>query len=142
MIGLALSGGGARAIAFHLGCMRALHERGVLSNVSIISSVSGGSVIGALYAYFDESFEQFDERVQALLRSGLHDAILSHVLSPSLLVRILFTNLISRPAAFAAGLNKKPPPFRRWATRSDGLDLALRDVLEPVINFCERETAA
>jgi hypothetical protein len=33
MIGLALSGGGSRAIAFHLGCLRALQERGVLQKV-------------------------------------------------------------------------------------------------------------
>jgi predicted acylesterase/phospholipase RssA len=29
-IGLTLSGGGTRAMAFHLGCMRALHEVGIL----------------------------------------------------------------------------------------------------------------
>src|SRR3546814_1286445 len=36
-IGLALSGGGSRAIAFHLGCLRALHDRGVLPKVSVLS---------------------------------------------------------------------------------------------------------
>jgi NTE family protein len=50
-IGLALSGGGSRAIAFHLGCLRALHDRGVLEKISVISAVSGGSVVTALYAY-------------------------------------------------------------------------------------------
>jgi len=40
MIALALSGGGSRAIAFHLGCLRALNERGVLQKVSVISAVS------------------------------------------------------------------------------------------------------
>ena len=30
-VGLALSGGGARAMAFHLGCLRALHDRGILA---------------------------------------------------------------------------------------------------------------
>jgi predicted acylesterase/phospholipase RssA len=48
-IALALSGGGSRAIAFHLGCLRALHDRGVLDKVRVISSVSGGSVIAAAY---------------------------------------------------------------------------------------------
>lgn len=41
-VGLALSGGGSRAIAFHLGCLRALHDRGVLNRLRVISSVSGG----------------------------------------------------------------------------------------------------
>lgn len=71
-IGLALSGGGSRAIAFHLGCLRALHDCGVLDRVSIMSAVSGGAVISALYAYAgDEVFEAFDERVCGLLRRGL-----------------------------------------------------------------------
>ena len=48
-IALALSGGGSRAIAFHLGCLRALNDRGLLKRVKTVSSVSGGSVIAATY---------------------------------------------------------------------------------------------
>lgn len=70
-IGLALSGGGSRAIAFHLGCLRALNDRGVLSKISVLSAVSGGSVIAALYAYSDDSFPKFEARVLKLLRRGL-----------------------------------------------------------------------
>lgn len=70
-IGLALSGGGARAIAFHLGCFRALHDRGILEKVQVLSTVSGGSVIGACWAYRGEDFEAFDKQVAALLRSGI-----------------------------------------------------------------------
>lgn len=44
-IALALSGGGARAMAFHLGCLRALHDLGILQRVSTITAVSGGSVL-------------------------------------------------------------------------------------------------
>ena len=69
-VGLALSGGGARAIAFHLGCFRALNDLGLLDRLQVISSVSGGSVIAALYAYSNESFSEFDARVVALLRRG------------------------------------------------------------------------
>lgn len=70
-IGLALSGGGSRAIAFHLGCLRALHDRGVLGKVSVLSGVSGGSVIAALYAYSDEPFDAFAHRVEAVLARGM-----------------------------------------------------------------------
>ena len=48
-IGLALSGGGSRAIAFHLGCLRALNRLGLLERVAVLSTVSGGSVIGACF---------------------------------------------------------------------------------------------
>jgi NTE family protein len=70
-IGLALSGGGSRAIAFHLGCLRALHHLGILPQVKVLSTVSGGSVIGALYAATDASFPEFEKRVCAILARGL-----------------------------------------------------------------------
>ena len=48
-IGLALSGGGFRASIFHLGVIRRLEELGIMKKVSVISSVSGGSIIAAYY---------------------------------------------------------------------------------------------
>ncbi len=70
-VGLALSGGGFRALAFHLGCLRALHDRGVLARTFVVSGVSGGSLAAALYVYSDGNFAAFDARVCALLRGGL-----------------------------------------------------------------------
>ncbi len=49
-IGIALSGGGFRAAAFHLGVLKRLHELGILHQASRISTVSGGSITGGLYA--------------------------------------------------------------------------------------------
>ncbi len=46
---LALSGGGFRAALFHIGTLAALAERGVLHRVECLSTVSGGSIIGACY---------------------------------------------------------------------------------------------
>ena len=43
-IGLCLSGGGYRAMLFHLGSIWRLYEAGVLRNATRISSVSGGSI--------------------------------------------------------------------------------------------------
>lgn len=48
-IGLALSGGGFRAAFFHVGVLARLAEIGVLPKVEVISTVSGGSIIGAAY---------------------------------------------------------------------------------------------
>ncbi len=48
-IGLALSGGGFRASIFHLGVILRLEERGIMPDVSVISCVSGGSIIAAYY---------------------------------------------------------------------------------------------
>lgn len=68
--GLALSGGGARAMAFHLGCLRALHRHGLLERIDTISSVSGGSVIAALYCQHPGDFASFEAKVRAELAQG------------------------------------------------------------------------
>lgn len=49
-VALCLSGGGYRAALFHLGGLERLNEMGVLSSVSTISSVSGGSMVSARVA--------------------------------------------------------------------------------------------
>lgn len=48
-LGLALAGGGFRASLFHLGVLRRLAELDLLRRVEVLSTVSGGSIIGALY---------------------------------------------------------------------------------------------
>ena len=49
-IGLCLSGGGFRSSIFHLGALWRLHQLGVLKDVRLISSVSGGSIFSAFFA--------------------------------------------------------------------------------------------
>lgn len=72
-IGLALSGGGVRAAAFHAGVMRYLAEKGLLEDVLHVSSVSGGSLfVGMVFrladyrwpgsqAYMSDVFPRFRE---------------------------------------------------------------------------------
>lgn len=48
-LGLCLSGGGFRASLFHIGVLAALAEREMLHQVEVLSTVSGGSIIGAYY---------------------------------------------------------------------------------------------
>lgn len=45
--GLCLSGGGFRAMLFHLGSLRRLNDAGILGGLARISSVSGGSIVAA-----------------------------------------------------------------------------------------------
>lgn len=49
-LGLALSGGGFRAAAFHLGVLKRLEELRLLRRIEALSTVSGGSITGAVYA--------------------------------------------------------------------------------------------
>ncbi len=48
-VGLALSGGGFRASLYHLGVLARLAESDILRHVSALSTVSGGSMVGAAY---------------------------------------------------------------------------------------------
>ncbi|WP_369830879.1 patatin-like phospholipase family protein, partial [Mycobacterium sp. 1245852.3] len=70
-IGLALSGGGFRATAFGLGCLRALADRDLLRHVRVVSGISGGSLLAAMWAYGPEDFAEFEASVISLLHSGL-----------------------------------------------------------------------
>ena len=150
-IGLALSGGGSRAIAFHLGCLRALHDRGILDQVRVISTVSGGSIIGAMYAYSNVPFEEFEKRVLALLRQGLFRPIVYRLLLSPTLVKSVVTMAVSGVPAVGAevlrgalkGINtfKKQdkgklswidniqPPLCRWSSRTSAFEAALRHKL-------------
>ncbi len=166
-VGLALSGGGARAVAFHLGCLRALHDRGVLDRLQVISGVSGGSLLAALYAYSSEDFEQFDARVCALLRSGLQLQIIRRALASRRLAQGLATRLVAGTAAAGARIGGRAkarlggdsvldPPLPRWVSRTDAFadvlsrrlfgDTRMPDVARPdldvVINACDLTTGS
>jgi predicted acylesterase/phospholipase RssA len=65
---LSLSGGGVRAVGFHLGTMSMLRRLGLIRNIQIISSVSGGSMPGIGYSLaqhlghpFQDFFDDFYE---------------------------------------------------------------------------------
>lgn len=69
-IDLALSGGGFRAAGFHFGGLQVLHEVGLLPHVRAISTVSGGTLVGAAWTLSlaqGEPFEAFAERFGAFL---------------------------------------------------------------------------
>ena len=70
-VGLALSGGGFRATLYHLGLVRFLRDAGILSRVSQITSVSGGSIIAAHlvlnWARYNGSPEQFEAAASELI---------------------------------------------------------------------------
>ncbi len=70
-IGLALSGGGFRACIYHLGLIRFLRDAGILSQVTHVTSVSGGSVLAAHlllnWDRYNGSGKEFDAAAQEVL---------------------------------------------------------------------------
>src|SRR5437667_8380874 len=83
--GLALSGGGFRAAAFHLGVLKRLRELGLLREVDLLSTVSGGSIVGAYWVYWQAkrgdtindtiSWDYFEKSVIDFMRKGLRGRI-------------------------------------------------------------------
>jgi NTE family protein len=140
--GLALSGGGSRAIAFHLGCMRTLNDRGLLDHIKVLSTVSGGSVIGALWAYSDESFEDFDTRIQGLLRDGLKKGILLTTLFSLETPRIIATILISGGlAAFGIAVQLFRSIVGLFGITAEPLKKISRFFHAPLPRYASRTTA-
>ena len=62
-IGLAFSGGGVRAAAFHLGVLEKLFELNILSKLDVLSTVSGGSITGAFYMINKDDFSEFKDKM-------------------------------------------------------------------------------
>lgn len=77
-IGLALSGGGYRAVAYHIGTLRALHNLKILDRIDVISSVSGGSITSAYYLLHKDNYQEFESTFSHKLRKGvLHLALIN-----------------------------------------------------------------
>ena len=101
-IGLALSGGGYRAAAYHIGTLRALNKLGILDKVDVISAVSGGSITAAYYALHKDNYEKFESSFIKKLQRGVLCSTIIYlllVLSISLLVASLVSWWLLIPEA-------------------------------------------
>lgn len=71
-LGLALSGGGFRATLYHLGVVRFLRDAKILPKITHITTVSGGSILGAHLALNWDKYcgspEQFEGAAEEILR--------------------------------------------------------------------------
>jgi NTE family protein len=95
-IGLALSGGGFRAAFFHVGVLARLAELRILPRIEVISTVSGGSIVGAAYylvlknrmeaehkgpledAEYVELVHQVEEKLLAAVRKNLRGRLFAN----------------------------------------------------------------
>lgn len=76
-IALALSGGGMRAMVFHLGVLSYLAEKNLLERIRYISTVSGGTLLAGLIFHHNNlqwpSSVQFRDNVAKAVRTSLTD---------------------------------------------------------------------
>lgn len=88
-IGLALSGGGYRAAAYHIGTLRALNRLRILEDIDVISSVSGGSITAAYYALNKDDFNLFEKSFISKLKKGVLCTSIINLLIVVLIVAII-----------------------------------------------------
>ncbi|HWM32064.1 MAG TPA: patatin-like phospholipase family protein [Methyloceanibacter sp.] len=139
-IGLALSGGGSRAIAFHLGCLRALNRLGLLDRVAILSTVSGGSVIGAYFHAHRGDFASFEEKIRALLAQGLV-APMRRKLFSLLGIKVAIVFIMVGAVAVGAALSKALLRLARLITpRSLSRQFERFEIRSPLHRFASRTT--
>ena len=120
MIGLALSGGGSRAIAFHLGCLRALDDLDLLSRIDVLSTISGGSVIGAYYAHSPGvSFARFEDEIRRFLLRGFQRAMFARLLRPRNIARSARNLFAANVDLLAERVARCAPRFRGYPGRTD-----------------------
>lgn len=95
---LAFSGGGMRSAAFSYGVLKALrdtnveihgHERSLLDEVDVISSVSGGSFTAAYYGLFGHRI--FDDYEKKFLKRDVEGGMLSTLANPLNLMSLTST---------------------------------------------------
>lgn len=86
-VGLALSGGGFRAAAFHLGTFKCLKKLKLLDKIEVISAISGGSIIAAYYGLHGQDFNLFCSKFEESLKNNI-------------VKKIIFTRRILLPILF------------------------------------------
>jgi len=107
-IGLALSGGGFRAAAFHLGVLRGLRAAGRLQDVEVVSGVSGGALLAAAWvATGGDDLDAFTARMRAFLARDLKRRVLWAALRPDRLARLVAQPSYSLTDVLAAVLDRE-----------------------------------
>ena len=136
--GLALSGGGFRAALYHLGVLASLAERDILRHVEVISCVSGGTVVGALYYLkLREAMQQaaqnqqptnYIELVRELQKeflAGVQKDLRNRIfINPYLTLKMIFSSRYNRATRLAEMYDKYF--YRKYA--ENGKALKMKDL--------------
>lgn len=90
-IGLALSGGGYRASAFHLGTLRTLHKLNLLGKIDVISTISGGSITGAAYCLNQLPYEEFESKMIQVLHTK---SVIRYIFQSWIFLRLVLLTIL------------------------------------------------
>jgi predicted acylesterase/phospholipase RssA len=122
-LGLGLSGGGYRAANMHLGVLEEMHNQDILRYVDVISTVSGGSIIGSYWVYhYAENYKLASEGNRDSLFIDFKRDFIDRVLKVNLVSKILWR--CGRPTKL----------FRLLSNDYSRTDVAV-DVYEEILKF-------
>jgi NTE family protein len=92
-VGVALSGGGARAANFSLAALLELERFGIIKHTSTISSVSGGSLAASYYGLARDNPTVWNEsNVREKFRTNFELKWLARIIRPDTAAKLIFTN--------------------------------------------------
>lgn len=160
-LGLALSGGGFRASLFHIGVLARLAELKVLPRVEVLSTVSGGSIVGAYYylkakellegrrndypkkaispalqAYFDQAYVTIVREIENEFLSAVQKNLRTRMLwNPFKNARMFLSDDYSRSDRMAELYNEHLylPLWKKITGQSDASNIYLREIaINPV----------
>jgi predicted acylesterase/phospholipase RssA len=150
-LGLALSGGGFRASLFHIGVLARLAELDLLRRVTALSTVSGGSIIGAYYymklkellegrrkdaagvavAPSSQAYVDIVAEIETEFLSAVQENVrMRALLDPLANARMIFADDYSRSDRMAEVYNESF--YRRFSSRPDGRVLLSDLLIAPV----------
>lgn len=123
-IALALSGGGVRAMAFHLGVLRFLADNGALEKVTDLSTVSGGSLLTGLLFSKNKMCWPTSAEFLSRTHAEIKNVLLSTDIQAGTIGRLLFRPVLwryvtSRPNIVALAI------YEDWRIRGKLSDLPL-----------------
>ncbi|MFN7087375.1 MAG: patatin-like phospholipase family protein [Burkholderiales bacterium] len=155
-LGLALSGGGFRASLFHIGVLARMAELGLLPRVEVLSTVSGGSIIGAYYylkikqllegkrddypraanpstvkAYFDRAYITIVQEIESEFLSAVQKNLRTRMLwNPFKNARMFLSDDYSRSDRMAELYHEHLylPIWRQTTGKSDVSNIYLREI--------------
>ena len=119
-IGIALSGGGVRALIFHLGVLKRIAEENQLKDVTQISSVSGGSLgIGLILSVNNYKWPSSDTYLNTIIPK------INSILTSKRFQRSLFWHSLFKGRLFTAkGLSLASAIKNKWSVSGKFGDLS------------------
>lgn len=130
-VGLALSGGGLRALAYHAGTLKGMAEHGVLQQIEHVSTVSGGTVFAGLVFQISGNQWPTNEHYLEYVLPSLRETVVGLNVASS------FAKTLLQPRAWRHLFTNRPAVAADLISEHWKIDGTLQDLPDrPLWNIC------